>query len=76
MDTGKIFLGIALIACSVAMVINPVNAAVGDSSCLVGNGDLNTASYEEATGYIPEADSVSYSSLPALLIRIDSGKLP
>ena len=40
MDTGKIFLGIALIAFSIAMMINPAHAAVGDTSCSVGNGNV------------------------------------
>lgn len=75
MDTGKIFLGIALIAFSVAMVINPAHAAGSDSSCLVGNGYLHTANCQETAGYLQESDSVSYSSLPAV-IRNEPGNLP
>jgi len=75
MDTGKIFLGIALIACSVAMVINPVNAAVCDNTCLVGNGDLHTASGKETSGSTQELDPMNHSTLTAV-IRIEPGNLP
>lgn len=55
MDTGKIFLGIALIAFSVAMVVNPASAAGCDSSCSVGRGNLHTADGISAAGSLQDA---------------------
>jgi hypothetical protein len=66
MDTGKIFLGIALIAFSAAMVINPASAAGCDHSCMVGSGNLPAAGCGCAavSSQGPEYDT--YSELPAV----------
>ncbi|MFA6226438.1 MAG: hypothetical protein WC620_09790 [Methanoregula sp.] len=75
MDTGKIFLGIALIACSVAMVINPASAAMGDSSCLVGNGNLHIADCRKTAGLSQDLDSTAHSPMTAINL-INPGNLP
>ncbi|MDO8872331.1 MAG: hypothetical protein Q7V05_06325 [Methanoregula sp.] len=65
MDTGKIFLGIALIAFSVAMAINPASAAGCDSSCSVGSGNFHTADCGSAAGSSQDSDSTAHSDNPA-----------
>jgi len=75
MDTGKIFLGIALIAVSFAMVINPASAAMCDSSCPVGSGNLHTADYGSAAGSLQGPEYSAHSALPACSC-ISQGKLP
>ncbi|PKL58332.1 MAG: hypothetical protein CVV34_02825, partial [Methanomicrobiales archaeon HGW-Methanomicrobiales-5] len=64
MDTGKIFLGIALIAFSVTMVINPASAAVGDYSCPVGGGNHFDDGCQNATGVSPDPDDTISSDSP------------
>jgi hypothetical protein len=66
MDTGKIFLGIALIAFSVAMVTNPASAAGCDNSSPVGCENPYTADYGSAAGSLQYADYTAYSDMPAL----------
>ena len=66
MDTGKIFLGIALIACSVAMGVNPASAAGCDSSCTVGSGDLYTAECVNAAGSQQDGEYTKYSAMPVI----------
>ena len=68
MDTGKIFLGFALIAVSVAMVINPASAAGCDHSCPVGNGNLNTADCGSAAGSSQDPEYTAHSAMPAFWI--------
>jgi len=75
MDTGKIFLGIALIAVSVAMVINPASAAGCDSSCPVGSGNLHTANCGSAAGSLQDPEYTAHSAIPACSC-ISPGKLP
>jgi hypothetical protein len=66
MDTGKIFLGIAFIACSVAMGVNPASAAGCDSSCTVGSGNLYTAECANAAGSQQDCEYTVYSAMPAM----------
>ncbi|MEI7857057.1 MAG: hypothetical protein WCH85_06080 [Methanomicrobiales archaeon] len=75
MDTGKIFLGIALLAFSVVMAIHPASAAVCDSSCPVGYGDLHTDNCVSATVISQDPDSTAPSQSPAFS-RATSGTLP
>jgi hypothetical protein len=75
MDTGKIFLGIALIAFSAAMVINPASAAGCDNSCQVGCGDFHTAECISAAGLLQDSDYTAYSAVSAST-RIIPGNLP
>jgi hypothetical protein len=73
MDTGKIFLGIALIAFSVAMVVNPANAAGCDSSCPVGSGNYYTDDcWSKDPVQAPEY--TAHSAAPAVLPE-QSGKI-
>ena len=65
MDTGKIFLGIAFIAVSVAMVINPASAAGCDHSCPVGCGNHYTADCMIAAGQEQDTDYTANSVMPA-----------
>jgi hypothetical protein len=65
MDTGKIFLGIALIAFSVTMVISPASAAVGDFSCPVGGGNLFDDGCQNAAGVSPDPDDTVPSDSPS-----------
>lgn len=53
MDTSKIFLGIALIAFSAAMVIHPASAAMTDS-CPVGGGILFMGSCGNTSDLCPD----------------------
>ena len=65
MDTGKIFLGIALIAVSFAMVINPASAAGCDYSCPVGSGNLSADDCRCATALLQDPEYTAYSVVPA-----------
>ena len=74
MDSGKIFLGIALIAFSIAMVINPAHAAGCDTSCSVGNGTVHIPEGTGADGSPQVTDQTVYAaalvtcqSLPGML---------
>jgi hypothetical protein len=75
MDTGKIFLGFALIAFSVAMVINPASAALCDHSCLVGSGNLHTTDCRSAADLSQDPEYTAHSATPAFY-RISPGNLP
>jgi len=75
MDTGKIFLGFALIAFSVAMVVNPASAAVCDYSCPVGSGDNHIADCTSDAGLLQDLDYPAYSSTPDIN-RILPGNMP
>lgn len=75
MDTGKIFLGIALIAFSVAMVINPANAAVGDTSCSVGNGNGHFPDGIIADGSPQDTAQPGYPAAP-VTCQLSTGMLP
>jgi hypothetical protein len=75
MDTGKIFFGIALIAFSVAMVINPASAAAGDNSCSVGNGNVYTTLSENYAGLSQNPDPAAHFTMPAFS-RVSPGNLP
>lgn len=66
MDTGKIFLGIAFIACSVAMGVNPASAAGCDSSCTVGSGNIYTAECGNAAGSQQDCEYTTYSAMPVI----------
>jgi hypothetical protein len=66
MDTGKIFLGIALIACSVAMGVNPASAAGCDGSCTVGSGNLFTAECGNGAGLQHDGEYTAYSAIPVV----------
>ncbi len=65
MDTGKIFLGFALIAFSVAMVINPANAAGCDNSGSVGSGIIFTTHCVSAGGPVLDPEYTADSAMPA-----------
>jgi hypothetical protein len=75
MDTGKIFLGIALLAFSAAMVINPASAAGCDSSCTVGSGDYYTPECGCGNGTLQDMDDTLSSTLPAICC-INPGNMP
>ena len=61
MDTGKIFMGIALIAFSVTMMINPASAVGCDCSCPVGSGNHFTDDCRIAAGVSPDPDDTTHS---------------
>jgi hypothetical protein len=75
MDTGKIFLGFALIAFSVAMVVNPASAAGCDYSCPVGSGDNYIADCTSDAGLLQVLDYPAYSHTP-VINRISPGNIP
>ena len=66
MDSGKIFLGIALIACSVAMVVNTASATGCDSSCTVGSGNFYIAESGSDAGSQQDREYTTYSIMPAM----------
>jgi hypothetical protein len=66
MDSGKIFLGIALVIFSAAMVINPANAAVGDHPCITVYGDLPAAGCGNAAGLSQDTGYIAHPALPSI----------
>ncbi|MHB8164491.1 MAG: hypothetical protein ACYDDV_09080 [Methanoregula sp.] len=66
MDSGKIFLGIALVVFSAAMVINPASAAACDQSCPAGCGDLPAASCGSAAGLSQDTGYIAHPTLPSI----------
>ena len=75
MDTGKIFLGIALIAFSVAMGVHPASAASGDNSCPVGTGNIHLNNCTSAAGSLQYPEYTAHSDTTACC-RIDPEMLP
>lgn len=75
MDTGKIFLGFALIAFSVAMVVNPASATGCDYSCPVGSGDNYIADCMSDAGLLQDLEYPAYSNT-SVINRIDLGNMP
>jgi hypothetical protein len=81
MDTGKIFLGFALIAFSVALMVNPASAAGCDNSCSVGCGNISTPHCVSADGSMQDPEYTANSAMPAPvsareLCHIHRGDLP
>ncbi|PKL70064.1 MAG: hypothetical protein CVV30_01455 [Methanomicrobiales archaeon HGW-Methanomicrobiales-1] len=75
MDSGKIFLGIALVVFSAAMVINPASAAIGDQSCPAGYGDLPATGCGNAAGLSQDTGYITHPALPPVT-SIIPGKQP
>ena len=66
MDSGKIFLGIALVVFSAAMVINPASAAVSDQSCPTVCGDLPLAGCGSAASLSQDPGYIAHPALPSI----------
>ncbi len=75
MDTGKIFLGIALVFFSAAMVINPASAAVSDQTCPAGYGDLPAVGCGSAAITVEDPGYIAHPALPSMT-SIFPEKLP
>jgi len=66
MDTGKIFLGIALIAFSAVLVIHPASAAGCDIPGPVESGNIHLAESGSAAGSLQDTDYTPHSEMPAM----------
>lgn len=66
MDSGKIFLGIALVVFSAAMVINPAGAAEGDQLCPTVCGDLPAAGCGSAASLSQDPGYIAHPALPSI----------